>query len=347
MRCSGKHKRSFFISILLAFAGCLCLSGCIRTEQPDYSDLAPAEENRLVIYTSHQEEIYTPIIREFEKRTGIWVQVETGGSIELLERIASESEKPRCDLIFGGGVESLDSFSNRFSPYKSPEAENLPSKYIQKDGLWTPFSVLPVVLVYNPKVVRTNPPTGWDSLLDPAWRGKIAFVNPETSGSSYTALATLLQILPGEKEQLLRDFFDNLEGRTVKGVDQVVEEVANGSCYIGVTLEEVALRGINKGYDIAMVYPDEGTSAIPDGMAVIAGCAHEENARRFVDFALSEDVQTYLSRSGNLRAVRPDVPEAESITGEFTEFPYDIDWAADRQEDYLFLWHSLCREVEP
>lgn len=247
MKCSGKHKRSFFISILLAFAGCLCLSGCIRTEQPDYSDLAPAEENRLVIYTSHQEEIYTPIIREFEKRTGIWVQVETGGSIELLERIASESEKPRCDLIFGGGVESLDSFSNRFSPYKSPEAENLPSKYIQKDGLWTPFSVLPVVLVYNPKVVRTNPPTGWDSLLDPAWRGKIAFVNPETSGSSYTALATLLQILPGEKEHLLCDFFDNLEGRTVKGVDQVVEEVANGSCYIGVTLEEVALRGINKG----------------------------------------------------------------------------------------------------
>ena len=96
-----------------------------------------------------------------------------------------------------------------------------------------------------------------------------------------------------------------------------------------------------------MVYPDEGTSAIPDGMAVIAGCAHEENARRFVDFALSEDVQTYLSRSCNLRAVRPDVPEAESITSEFTEFPYDIDWAADRQEDYLFLWHSLRREVEP
>ena len=347
MGCSGKHKRSFFISILLAFAGCLCLSGCIRTEQPDYSDLAPAEENRLVIYTSHQEEIYTPIIREFEKRTGIWVQVETGGSIELLERIASESEKPRCDLIFGGGVESLDSFSNRFSPYKSPEAENLPSKYIQKDGLWTPFSVLPVVLVYNPKVVRTNPPTGWDSLLDPAWKGKIAFADPETSGSSYTALSTMVQILPGRDEDLIRRFYENLEGRTIDRAGQVVGEVANGSCYIGVTLEENALRSIKKGYDIAMVYPKEGTSAIPDGLAVIAGCPHEENARLFVDFALSRDVQTYLSRSSNLRAVRSDVPQPEGVTGELLTFPYDVGLAGSRQEDYLALWHSLREEVQP
>lgn len=347
MNRNGKHNRLFFISILLALASCLCMSGCIRAEQPDYSGLAPAEENRLVIYTSHQEEVYAPIVREFEERTGIWVQIETGGSIELLERIAAESQTPRCDVIFGGGVETLDSFSSRFLPYRSDEAQNLPDQYAEEDGLWTPFSIPPVVLIYNPKLVRTNPPAGWASLLDPAWKGKIAFADPETSGSSYTALATLLQILPGEKKELLRELFYNLDGRTVKDSSQVVGEVANGSCYIGVTLEENALRGIKNGYDIAMVYPEEGTSAIPDGTAIIAGCPHEENARRFVDFTLSEDVQTYLSRSCNLRAVRADVPQPEAITSEFLAFPYDIDWAASCQEDYLFLWHSLQQEVEP
>ncbi|MBS6954964.1 MAG: extracellular solute-binding protein [Enterocloster asparagiformis] len=347
MKPNRKYIRRFFFFILPVFAGCLLLSGRIRREQADYSALAPAEEDRLIIYTSHLEDTYAPIIREFEERTGIWVQVETGGSVELLERIAAESENPRCDVIFGGGVETLDSFSDRFSPYISAESKNLPAEYVQKDGLWTPFSIPPTVLIYNPKLVRTNPPTGWASLLNPAWKGKIAFANPETSGSSYTALATLLQILPGHKEELLRTFFDNLDGRLVPDSSSVVSEVADGSCYIGVTLEENALRSMKKGYDIAMVYPEEGTSAIPDGLAIIAGCRHEENARRFVDFTLGEDVQTYLSRSCNLRAVRKDVPQPGEITGEFLTFPYDIDWAADSQEDILALWHGLAREVSP
>lgn len=347
MMHSAIRVRSFLFFILLSFAGSLSLSGCLRREQTDYSAFAPAEENRLVIYTSDPEEVYAPIIREFEERTGIWVQVETDGSIALLNRIAAESEEPRCDVMFGGSLESLYSFSRYFSPYKGSEADKIPPEYAQEDGLWTPFSIPPVVLIYNPKLVRTNPPVGWASLLDPAWKGKIAFANPETSGSSYTALSTMLQILPGGEEELMRKFYRNLEGRTVDRASQVVGEVANGSCYIGVTLEENALRSIKKGYDIAMVYPEEGTSAIPDGMAVIAGCPHQENARRFVDFALSEDVQTYLSLSCNLRAVRADVPQPEGITGELVVFPYDIDLAGSRQEDCLALWHSLKKEVAP
>lgn len=347
MNLSAIRARLCLMLALLPLVGGLCLSGCIRAEQTDYSAFAPAEDKRLTIYTSNLEEVYTPIIREFEERTGIWVQVENGGSIALLKQIAEESENPRCDVILGGSVESLYSFRNYFSPYKSAEAESLPTEYVQTNGLWTPFSIPPVVLIYNPKLVRTNPPTGWDSLLDPAWKGKIAFADPETSGSSYTALSTMVQILPGRDEDLIRRFYENLEGRTIDRAGQVVGEVANGSCYIGVTLEENALRSIKKGYDIAMVYPKEGTSAIPDGLAVIAGCPHEENARLFVDFALSRDVQTYLSRSSNLRAVRSDVPQPEGVTGELLTFPYDVGLAGSRQEDYLALWHSLREEVQP
>ena len=46
------------------------------------------EENKLVVYTSHKEEVYAPIIKEFEERTGIWVELHTGGTSELLEEIA-------------------------------------------------------------------------------------------------------------------------------------------------------------------------------------------------------------------------------------------------------------------
>ncbi len=62
------------------------LVGCAETVElaPDY---APSDANQLTIYTSHKEEVYLPIVREFESRTGIWVRVITGGTNELLEQI--------------------------------------------------------------------------------------------------------------------------------------------------------------------------------------------------------------------------------------------------------------------
>lgn len=319
------------------------LSGCGRQTAQDVSAFAPAEADRLVIYTSHKEEIYRPIIQEFEARTGIWVQVEAGGTGELLERIAEEGADTPCDLVFGGGVESLEACRELFAPYVSPLAVEVAEPFRCGDGIWTPFSSLPVVLIYNPKLVRVNPPAGWESLLSPAWRGRIAFASPEVSGSSYTALAALLQILPGEWEEILEAFVRSLGGRVLDGSGAVVQAVADGSCYIGVTLEETALRGIQAGSDIAMVYPSEGTCAPPDGLAVVAGCAHEENARRFIDFALGEDMQRRLSSEFARRSVREDLAAPEA--GGFLRFPYDIRQAAGMREEVIAQWRRLTGEA--
>lgn len=125
------------------------------------------EEQRLVIYTSHKREVYEPIIREFEQRTGIWIELETGGTTALLERIAQGGTD--CDLMFGGGVDSLSAYADCFSPYLSENGGQVLPAYASPDGFYTPFSALPVVLIYNTRLVRTNPPTGWGSLTDSKW----------------------------------------------------------------------------------------------------------------------------------------------------------------------------------
>lgn len=322
-------------------AALLALAGCGRQTAGPSSAFAPAEDERLVVYTSHKEEVYGPIIREFEERTGLWVQVETGGTAQLLERIASEAEEPRCDLLFGGGVDSLSADAGLFQPYSSPLAENLPESCRCPDGSWTAFSLLPVVLIYNPVLVRVNPPQGWESLLDPAWRGRIAFASPAVSGSSYTALATFLQALPGEDGELLAAFHRNLRGRVLSGSGAVVGAVADGACTVGVTLEETARKAVQAGSDVAILYPKEGTSVLPDGMAVVAGCAHRENARRFIDFALGEDVQRYLAQVCQRRPVRGELFQAPEAAGELTLMDYDLEWSAAAREDILAQWRAL------
>ncbi len=330
-------------------AALLLLTGCGGWDENGWDAFIPAEEERLVIYTSHPASVYDPIVKEFEERTGVWVLVETGGSGELLDRLEAEKDAPRCDLLFGGGGDSLTAQKELFAPYVSPLAEEIIPDFLCGDGSWTPFSSLPVVLIYNPVLVRTNPPEGWESLLDPVWRGRIALADPAVSGLSFTAVSTLLQVLPGDGT--LEAFHRNLDGRTLSGLSEVVDEVADavaeGSCTIGITAESAALEAIQAGRDVALVYPREGTSAAADGMAVISGCAHKENARRFIDFALGGDVQRHLIRTCQRRSVRRELysPELEPETDGLVLIDYDLEKAAGMRDWLLSVWQSL--EEEP
>lgn len=328
--------------LCLALMVLLLLSGC--AQGTDVSAFAPGEEERLVIYTSHKEEVYGPIIKEFQQRTGIWVEVVTGGSGELLERIAMEAEggQPACDLMFGGGVESLAAYEDCFEPCTPEGVENLRGVGLSEEGLWTPFSSLPLVLIYNTRLVSEGELTGWAGLLDPRWKGRIAFADPTVSGSSYTAALTLFSCIEGDDWDILAALVDNLDGGALPDSGDVVESVRSGSRYIGVTLEETALK--QRSPELGIVYPAEGTSAVPDGCALIKGAKHAENARAFLDFVLGRDVQELLVSDLHRRSVRTDVhaPEDLPSEAELGIIDYDVHWAGALKEEFIRRWTELC-----
>lgn len=328
--------------LCLALMALLLLSGC--AQGTDVSAFAPGEEERLVIYTSHKEEVYGPIIKEFQQRTGIWVEVVTGGSGELLERIAMEAEggQPACDLMFGGGVESLAAYEYCFEPCTPEGVENLRGVGLSEEGLWTPFSSLPLVLIYNTRLVSEGELTGWADLLDPRWKGHIAFADPTVSGSSYTAALTLFSCIEGDDWDILAALVDNLDGGALPDSGDVVESVRSGSRYIGVTLEETALK--QRSPELGIVYPAEGTSAVPDGCALIKGAKHAENARAFLDFVLGRDVQELLVSDLHRRSVRTDVHAPEDLPGEaeLGIIDYDVHWAGALKEEFIRRWTELC-----
>lgn len=327
-------------------AACICLalalillSACGAQGDAAEISLVPPESDRLVVYTSHKQELWWPIVREFEERTGIWVDVVTGGSNELLERIASEAGSPRADVMFGGGVDTIEVYRDCLEPYTAEGIEHVPESYRSADGLWTPFSVLPVVLIYNPRLIDDGAITSWSDLLEPGFRGKIAFADPAVSGSSFTALMTMLQAIGGDVDANLHAFADNLAGLELASSGDVLTEVSDGSFWIGVTLEETALKRADAGDSLRLVYPDDGTSLVPDGSAIVKGAAHSENAKLFIDFTLSPEVQRLLLEQYR-RPARTDI----ALTGELPEsgglavLDYDIAWASAHHDEVLMSW---------
>ena len=326
------------LSLLLAL---VVLSGCGAASVE--GGTMPQPEQRLVVYTSHKEEVYRPIIREFEERTGIWVELVTGGSYELLEQIEAEKDAPRADVMFGGGVESLESYRRLFQPTRCAHWSQITESLRQPEDCWTPFSALPLVLIYNTKLVDASQLQGWEDLTRPEFRGKIAFADPTKSGSSFTAVTTV-ELCCGE--EVMQALAGNLDGCQLSSSGEVLTAVADGEALVGVTLEETALQRIAAGDNLALVYPREGTSCVPEGTALIAGAPHRENAEKFLDFTLSREVQQLLGSRFYRRSVRSDVAAANSLPAMETLnlVDYDPRWAAEHRETILRQWDEALED---
>ena len=328
------------LSFLLALALLTGLAGCAAQAGPSGPDYAPDESRRLVVYTSHKEEVWWPIVKEFEERTGIWVDVVYGATSELLERLSQEEKAPQADVMFGGGAESLETYRDCFIPYACTGADHVLARFRSSDDIWTPFSALPVVLVYNTKLVEPGQVARWSDLLAPALKGRIAFTDPAVSGSSFTGLLTMLSALDGDRDDAIRRFAENLGGMELDDSGEVLSAVARGDFLVGITLEESALKRMAEGLDIAMVYPGDGTSCVPDGSALVRGAPHPDNARLFLDFTASCEVQELLVSQFCRRSVRDDVEPFADLPA-LDQLPladYDIDRAASERESILMTW---------
>ena len=171
---------------------------------------APEDSRLLVIFTARSAAVYDDAVREFERRTGIWVEVRTAdGTLPLLEQIAAGDSG--CDLLLGAAPDSLSAHGDCFAPYAAPLAADIPDAWRDSEDRWTPFALLPTVLIYNDQLVQRNVPDSWADLTGVAWRGRIACPDPTVSATGCTALQALQAALPAEKKQELAGYLSAME----------------------------------------------------------------------------------------------------------------------------------------
>ena len=322
----------------------LLLTACGNTErQQEIEALSTKytvpEEKQLIVYTSHKEEVYLPIIREVESRTGIWVELHTGGTAEMMSQVKEASQEGRCDIMFGGGIESYEAHKDMFMPYEPQEKAALDPAYVDDDNYWTPFTELPLVFVYNKKLVSTSDvPKTWTDLMADKWRGQIALADLNNSGTSYTILYTMEGTVGAKMEVLIERFYKRLEGKVLESSGDIIPKVSDGTFLVGITLEETAKKAMEDNADIGMIYPDV-TSAVPDGVAMVKNAPHSYNAGKFIDFVVSYDTQKYAVDNFYRRSVRKDLEHNDGNALSFTKF--DVERAARREELAFEIWNSL------
>ncbi|MHA1567144.1 MAG: extracellular solute-binding protein, partial [Alphaproteobacteria bacterium] len=172
-------------------------------------------------------------------------------------------------------------------------------------------------------------------------KGKVSSARADKSGSSFMQLATVLNIYGDDGWDVYGEIFNNFA--LSESSSAVPRFVNDGEASIGVTLEDNALRFVEGGGPVTIVYPSDGTTAAPDGIALVKNGPNPDNGKAFIDWALGLEAQTFLVKEMGRRSIRTDVPASSSLPSfsEIKVVPYDISWAAGNRENFVEKWTDL------
>lgn len=322
------------------------------SDQVSGTGIQPSD-NALVIYTPHDADPMNAAIAAFmTKYPQIKVEVIAGGTGELCERVASEAANPVADVLWGGGADSMEAYAGYFESFTSENAAYIDSRFKSADSKWIGESPLPMVIIYNKKLLNEaglSAPTSWQDCLNPAFKGKIAYCQPSKSGSAYTQLCTMILANGGTGKgwDYVEKFVANLGGNILDSSGKCHKLVANGEYMLGITIEKSAIL-YQDDPNVGFCYPAEGTSAVPDSVAIIRNCSHPDNAALFVNFVTSQECQDQQSTSWKRRPSRRDVavPEGLSALSEIRLLDYDFSWAASNKAAIIERFNQLMNAAD-
>lgn len=318
--------------------GLAALTGCGK--EPD-----------LVVRVSLDQIFSEELIREFEAETGLDVKaqydIEQTKTVGHVRGIIEESKtNPRTDVFWNNEIAQTIRLAELglLQSYGSPNAEEIPALFKDPESLWVGFGARARVLIINTDLVpEGEEPVGTMDLFDEKWKGKCGIARPLT-GTTLTHATALYQTMGEEwTDGFMADIVEANEAGQVQILEsngQAMKLVESGTLAWAFTDTDDFNVSRMDGSPVKRVYPDQtdaasclqrgeeplGTLLIPNTIMLLADAPHPENAKRFIDWVLSKELEERLANSRSAQIpVRADVPRPDHVgkIGDFRAMEVD------------------------
>ena len=265
----------------------------------------------------------------FERLSGTKVAVIQKATGEMLAQIKAERDNPKGDVWWAGPGDSYLQAAEEglLDEYRSPNVGQLYDwaqriTEISKNRVSGVYGGI-IAIGYNTELMAKKKlpvPACWKDLLNPAYKGEVMLGNPNSSGTAYLMLASLVQVF-GENEafRYMLELHRNVNQYARSGIGPMTA-VTRGETALGSTVLHGVINEIVRGFPVLPVLPCEGVGYEIGSTAIIKGTRNPDAARRFVDFALSAagqqiglDVKEYAIPTHRGVALPPQVPKLTDI----------------------------------
>jgi len=316
----------------------------VATEAP--AEAAPViTDTELNVLCTPQEEWCQGMKQEFESLYGITVNYVRMSSGEALARVVAEKDAPTFDIWWGGPIDSFVSAKGQglLEPYDSPNFVNIRDPKLMKDvdNQWVGVYVGTLGFATNKNWLAEHPdakaPTSWDDLLKPEFTGQVMVAHPSSSGTSYTALCTVLQIR-GEDAgwEYLKQYAGQMASFTKSGAAPA-KFVGQGEAAVAIVFSHDIVNEIeNNQLPLELTFPAEGTGYEIGGQAILKGAKNIQAAKLWYDWAISPEGQAlgpiyhaYQAPTVNgVELSHPELMEANLID-------YDFLWCGENKTAFV------------
>ncbi|NCB71265.1 MAG: ABC transporter substrate-binding protein [Clostridia bacterium] len=349
-----------FLATFMATMMIFSFAGCQSGSDQESAEQAAAEEKGW--YSEHYDaekmkgttlnmyavtDSIIPALDAFYEDTGIKVESLTMKNGEMLQRITNEKDSGTvlADLWFTGGADAYikGAESGLTMPYKSPMVEGLGADMKDEDGNWTGTSLTVVNWIVNIEAIEelgAKVPETWEDLLQPELKGMVSMPDPASSGTAYNTISAILQTR-GEEDgwAYLEKLIEQVPFFTPRGSDPV-DMTISGEAAVGIAAGTGFAEMEDAPENIKIVYPADGTGWWPQPLAILEGSAHPDEAKVFVDWALSDRGLEEIGKCQRALLVREDVPTVEGLLplSEINLFPTDFKANAKDRDAILEQW---------
>jgi iron(III) transport system substrate-binding protein len=309
---------------------------------------------KLVLYTPDFDEELNMVVEPFQaKYPKIKIELVQASAGELKTRIKAEAENPQADVL-EGGVFYTDyvKMADSWEPYVASNNDAYPeSMRNNTNGAFTYKTVQITNLIVNKKLAKDLGVEikGYKDLLNPKLKGKIISADPTSSSSAWNQLSTILSSMGGYESKEAWDYVEglikNLNGILSGSSSAVYKGVLNGEYVVGLTYEAPCVTYIKegKGDIIEIVYPEEGTNAIAGGLGIVKNAKNFDNAKLFINFVASDEMQKIYAAS-TVRQANMKIPTTNEYLkpiGEIKLSARDDAYLANHQKEILEKWSTL------
>ena len=310
--------RSFnrWMLVLCAFAVSVSMTtGNLSAQQANIE--AGKKEGKVVVYGSVVPQAMEGLHQAFKKKYGIDVEYWRGSSTQVSERALTEwrAGKPGFDVVEGNrGVQLIMRDEGLFAKYVPPASEKFPAQFKEKDGLITPWRVLPISILYNTDLVKPNDmPKTLDDLLNPKWSGKISVPDPTRHTTTAQFFWNLRQ--PQFKGDKWLDYVKGLAKQNpilVESLAPVTTTIIKGEALVGITYIKYI-----KQYKGPVTYvPMDKYLTDPNYLSLSAKSARPNAAKLYIDFGCSPEGQKEIAEDGEFvlaPGVYPPIKDADKV----------------------------------
>ena len=265
----------------------------------------------------------------FEKATGVKTTVTQKATGELFAQIKAEAANPKGDIWWAGPGDAFLQAAEEglLETYRSPNLDQL-QPWAKREAELSKYRVAGVyggilALGYNTELFdkkKLPVPKCWKDLTNPIYKGEVMLSNPNSSGTAYMMLASLVQVF-GEDEafKYMKALNANVNQYARSGIGPMTA-VTRGETGIGSTVLHGVINEVVRGFPVKAILPCEGVGYEVGSMAIIKGARNMDNARKYFDWALTPaaqqiglDIKEYAIPTNRNVTLPPQVPNLADI----------------------------------